>query len=145
MISYILDDDDSKKSLICKIAKERNYEILELNKRNPNERSISVEEWVASIANATMVVTDSFHGCVFSIIFNRPLIFIPNENRGSSRFDTLIKQFGINNNRVRNIAEYSSEYSYSLPESSQYRLTELRDKSLDYLSLCVEAQEDISV
>lgn len=138
MISYILDDDDNKKNLICKIAKERNYEILELNKRNPNERSISVEEWVASIANAKMVVTDSFHGCVFSIIFNRPLIFIPNENRGASRFDTLIKQFGIYNNRVRNIAEYSSEYSYSLPKSTQKRLTDIRAQSLDFLYRSIE-------
>ena len=40
-----------------------------------------------------MVIVDSFHGMVFSIIFNKPFWVIGNANRGMSRFTSLLKVF----------------------------------------------------
>ena len=45
--------------------------------------------------DAKMVVTDSFHGCVFSIIFNKPFWVIGNAERGMARFKSLLSQFGL--------------------------------------------------
>lgn len=42
-----------------------------------------------------MVICDSFHGCVFSIIFNKPFWVIGNNERGNARFDSLLKMFGL--------------------------------------------------
>ena len=39
--------------------------------------------------------TDSFHGCVFSIIFNKPFWVIGNKERGNARFDSLLKIFNL--------------------------------------------------
>ena len=36
-----------------------------------------------------MVVTDSFHGMVFSLLFNKPFICIGNNKRGNARFNSL--------------------------------------------------------
>lgn len=58
-------------------------------------RMPSVEEWLGSFASADFVVTDSFHGCAFSILFNRPFIVYANEKRGATRFDTLLGVFGL--------------------------------------------------
>lgn len=37
----------------------------------------SIEEWLSTIFNSSLVITSSFHGVAFSIIFNKPFIFIP--------------------------------------------------------------------
>ena len=43
--------------------------------------------------DAEMTIVDSFHGMVFSIIFNKPFWVIGNPNRGMSRFTSLLKVF----------------------------------------------------
>jgi len=40
-------------------------------------RYMTPPEWVSGIRNASFVVTNSFHGMIFSIIFRRPFIAIP--------------------------------------------------------------------
>lgn len=34
-------------------------------------------QWLALIKNANMVITSSFHGIVFSVLFNKPFAFVP--------------------------------------------------------------------
>ena len=51
------------------------------------------------------MVTDSFHGCVFSILFNKPFLVIENSERGNARLDSLLEIFGL---RSRMISEHQS-------------------------------------
>lgn len=55
----------------------------------------AVEEWLASFANAEFVLTDSFHGMVFSIIFEKPFLVIGNHERGLSRFESLLSSLDL--------------------------------------------------
>ena len=66
---------------------------------------LSVEEWIAVYRDASYVITDSFHGTVFSIIFKKSFVCIGNANRGNTRFDTLL---GILDLQNRYLAEYSN-------------------------------------
>src|SRR5690606_8307050 len=59
-----------------------------------------VEEWLQSFDDAAFVLTDSFHGCIFSIIFNKPFIAVGNTKRGISRFESLLKHFGLSERLV---------------------------------------------
>lgn len=59
-----------------------------------------VSMWLRGFRDAEFVVTDSFHGCVFSIIFNKPFIAIGNKSGGMSRFYSLLKMFGLENRLV---------------------------------------------
>lgn len=59
-----------------------------------------VDEWLQGFVDARFVVTDSFHGSVFAIIFNKPFIAIANRNRGFARFDSLLRLFGLTDNLV---------------------------------------------
>ncbi len=65
----------------------------------------SVEKWIWSFYLASFVVTDSFHGCVFSILFNKPFLVIENSERGNARLDSLLEIFGL---RSRMISEHQS-------------------------------------
>lgn len=63
-----------------------------------------VEQWLKSFADAEMVLTDSFHGTVFSIIFNKPFWVVTNKERGESRFISLLRQFGLSNRVIGDAA-----------------------------------------
>ncbi len=57
--------------------------------------ALSVPQWLRLIRDGEYLITDSFHGCVFAIIFNKPFICLGNRNRGSARFDSLLSKFGL--------------------------------------------------
>lgn len=59
----------------------------------------SVESWLEGIANAKFVITDSFHGTVFSIIFQKQFVTLGNIARGNSRFASLFETLGISSQR----------------------------------------------
>lgn len=60
----------------------------------------SPTKWLRAFMDAKMVFTDSFHGCVFSIIFNKPFWVIGNKGRGNARFDSLLRLFNLENRRI---------------------------------------------
>lgn len=63
----------------------------------------SVTSWIRGFMGAEYVVTDSFHGTVFSIIFNKPFITIANKGRGISRFTSLLKMFGLEDRLIYSV------------------------------------------
>lgn len=133
VVSYILDKSKFKASLIRDVCSSRQIKNIELKKDTSDGIKLSIAEWLYYITNASIVITDSFHGCVFSIIFGKPLIFIKNEGRGNARFDTLIKHFGIENNLVTETTSFDLFKDYSLPKDLPEKISELRQKSLDFL------------
>lgn len=66
-----------------------------------------VEEWIRGFMDAEFVVTDSFHGTVFSIIFNKPFISIANESRGTTRFTSLLKLFQLEDKLVHSLSDFN--------------------------------------
>ena len=62
----------------------------------------SVETWLSLIKNSYYVITDSFHGMVFSIIFERNFIVIVNKKRGVARFTSLLEKLGLEDRIVTN-------------------------------------------
>lgn len=57
--------------------------------------ALTVPQWLRYIRDSKYFITDSFHGCVFAIIFNKPFVCLGNKSRGSARFDTLLRKFGL--------------------------------------------------
>lgn len=55
----------------------------------------TIPGWLQAFNESKFVITDSFHGCVFSIIFNKPFIVFENEKRGLTRFKSLLKKFSL--------------------------------------------------
>lgn len=67
-----------------------------------------VPHWVRAFHDASYVVTDSFHGTVFAILFQKPFICIANQERGVDRFTSLLSLFGLENRLVRSPSDLSA-------------------------------------
>lgn len=58
-----------------------------------NDENISVEDWLYLFKESSFILTDSFHGACFSILFNRPFLTLDHAAGGSSRFQSLFRTF----------------------------------------------------
>jgi len=97
-ITYILDENTEKKELIKKINVE--YQHKSVFNLLTKSSKLSVQDWVASFKSSDFIITDSFHGMVFSIIFNKDFLVIINKDRGADRFYSLCKILGLESRLV---------------------------------------------
>ena len=134
IVSYILDPNEKTDSLIKEMIQARGLNHSELNLNSLGLPLLSIEDWIKGFASADIVVTDSFHGCAFSIIFNKPLIFMRNEGRGNTRFDSLIDLFGIHDNEVSDNIPLDINKNYHLPQNISEKLNDLRKKSMEFIN-----------
>lgn len=74
--------------------KAQGYRIVRQDLRS-DATLMPVEDWLSYIRYADCVLTDSFHGCVFSILFHRPFMVLENKSGGNSRLTSLFRQLGI--------------------------------------------------
>lgn len=95
---YVLDVDAEKKSKIdaklVELGAKAHYCVL-------GEDRISIEQWLRNVRDARYVITDSYHGVLFSIIFNKPFLFLYNERRGNERVQFFLQCLGIKMNAPR--------------------------------------------
>ena len=91
--AYILDSTPEKVALVEAEAKRQGVACKIYGAHDNLE--LSVEEWLAMFKNAECVITDSFHGCVFSIIFRKEFVALINSSRGASRFASLLGKFNL--------------------------------------------------
>lgn len=55
----------------------------------------SIEGWIRYIGGAGLVITDSFHGLVFSLLYKRNFVVITPENGRNSRLKDLLTSYGL--------------------------------------------------
>ena len=106
---YLLDISQEKIDAVNNISHQMNLSPTFIGKNPNNGIYQKVEDWLKGIDTSSLVITDSFHGVVFSIIFNKPFIFLMNENRGATRFSSLFQTFN-----------FDKVYSCSMPFSTDY-------------------------
>lgn len=108
VFAYILDNIVKTRPIIEHVASDLNAEMVEFssNSVEPDEPKPSVEQWLANFRDAEVVVTDSFHACVFSVLYSKPFIVINNKSRGVSRILSLFEILGCKGSVV-DIEDYS--------------------------------------
>ena len=107
LMSYILDETPVKTALVDAVARRKGLVPFRVNSRveditAPLRERIQppVEQWLQGFYDAEFVITDSFHACVFSIIFNKPFFAVGNPGRGLSRFKSLLAMFGLDDRLI---------------------------------------------
>lgn len=111
LFCYILDRSEGKRDIVDMVAKGTSFVPFEsmpalsddiYNLYGDIEKCVypPVEDWLSAFAEAKMVLTDSFHGTVFSIIFNKPFWVIVNESRGRARFESLLSLFNLQHRMI---------------------------------------------
>lgn len=90
---YWLGDMDSMNEVIkCKTA-NRNLALVSINLRSDYPLP-SIEDWLSYLKNAEYVITDSFHGTVFSLLFHKQFYIHCNKSGGFGRIETLLTKIG---------------------------------------------------
>lgn len=88
------------------------------------------EEFLGYFKNAEMIITNSFHGTVFSILFNKIFFTIPHTTRGSRMID-LLNELQLNERIIYKKEEIvTSDIDYVKVEEL---LEKIREKSVNYL------------
>lgn len=98
ILTYFLGEMDSEREKIISSIKENNcMDLYDIMSQEKNGVYISgPAEFVYLIDNADIVLTDSFHACVFSIIFGKKFIVFDRLGKGNemgNRIYTLLKMF----------------------------------------------------
>lgn len=125
VLAYILDPTEEKidavkfiagkKHLPYRIIVDGQNDFVTLKKQADDENvvgPVEIADWLKYFYCASYIVTDSFHGFCFSIIFRKNMTVIPNKMRGLTRFDSLAKSSGLSDRLVYSFAQ--------LQESTQW-------------------------
>lgn len=150
LFSYILDEDDEIISLIDDLKTILNMEHFtnqpkwrrgnKAGQKLEDLKYPSLEAWLKAFHDAEFIITDSFHGTVFSIIFNKPFITLVNKGRGAARFESLLSEFGLENrliekgNDVSWLAKTPIDFTYA-----NQKLEIVRTQSMQFLMNALEA------
>lgn len=114
ILAYILNPNESKREVILHYSKILNKDYInildypdktfESNKKalnlNNTKGQMPISEFLAYYKNTDFVITDSFHGTCFAILFKKPFISLINEQRGATRFISLLSKLNLLNKLV---------------------------------------------
>lgn len=126
------------KKLIVNIAEKYKLKIINLtDKENTDYYCSSPSEFLYLINNAEIVITDSFHASVFSILTKRPFISCTKGGEGmniDSRIDTLLSMFHLENRKISkdNNYEIINPMEIEFPDVEAI-LNREREKSKEFL------------
>ena len=105
LMVYVLDRTDEKDAFIAEFAEKRGLVPFYANSKTEIPWNVDIpigerkqpplENWLRGFADAEFVLTDSFHACVFSILFHKPFGVFVNLERGLSRIESLLQPLGL--------------------------------------------------
>lgn len=136
---YILDMTKDKQNIVNKISEQlgnKQVFITQPLKKHKDKFILndlsdyvypSIESWIKSFDEADFIITDSFHGTVFAIIFNKPFISIKNKERGNSRFESLLKIFELEDRLVTDVENIDIS---SLADIDFERVNQIREQKV---------------
>lgn len=145
LFCYVLNMNEQKKDFIQTVSSAKglvpvecmpkDFRAQEVFEKCPDDCTFPpVELWLQSFRDSEMVIADSFHGTVFSIIYNKPFWVLGNPDRGMARFHSLLNMFGLEDRLV--IPEMYATIDFDAPidwNSVNARREELKQKSLAFL------------
>lgn len=123
------------KEQLKNIAKENKLEVINMGDiKEKDTYRTGPREFIDYINSCSLMCTDSYHGLVFSILFEKPFIVFERANSMNmySRINTLLDKFDFNSRKVENVLSeenvFTIDFKYVAPI-----LEAERKKSIDYL------------
>lgn len=120
-----------------KLSQELGVKIIEISLRSINSEKhkmaydAGVEEFLSLVKNAEFVVTNSFHGMIFSVIFSKQFVIFSRE-QCNNKIDELISFFGLKDRMlIDGTEEFVKDIDY---EKVHARIKEERIESLAFLT-----------
>lgn len=131
LCSYILDESLIIQDYIKNISFSYNYKIKQID--------VGVDEFVemflSSINICKLMITDSYHGTVFSIIFKKPFITFINNKRGNIRFFSLNQTLNLGNRFIykNNLSKIDNDVLTKFPNINKTNFDILKERSILFL------------
>lgn len=139
ILNYFLGEiSEERNKEIQKVAKDNDCIIINLLDKRSDFYNCGPSEFLYLEKNAFLICTDSFHSCVFSVIFDRPFVVFEREEKNidkmNSRIDTLIKKFSLKNRKYNGnyITKENLNHNYS---EAKKILENERKKSENFFSI----------
>lgn len=137
MLCYSFNPYPQARSIIHKLSNELNLDVIYLDgiksdyfeKRSKVIKCAGPMDFIHLIRNADYVITDSFHGTVFSALYNKPFSSIVKNDNSDSRVKSFLKRIGAE--------EYALAYNSSTVTVNKplinSDINDFREKSLNIL------------
>lgn len=144
--AYILDRTSEKDNIIEKVCNKYRLKpfnvlpksnFLDVGPKHVEDCVMPpIEQWLDGFNKAKFVITDSFHGTVFSIIFKKPFLVIGNKTRGMARFESLLRMFKLENRLIQSENDLTEELlnCHIDYEAVHEILAKERAKAINFLS-----------
>lgn len=148
LLLYVLDQSENKLQFIHDFCTQRELTAFYVNNPISEDGSypleeriqVPIEQWLRGFIEAEFVLADSFHACVFSIIFEKPFLVFTNPERGNARLESLMKMFGLSN-RIIDTSNPTLDIT-NIPEIDWQDVAKrkklLQEKSINFLKNALE-------
>lgn len=152
LLTYFLGDlSPERKAFIDAVAQQYGLHVVALQNEwakdisDPAIYTTTPDEFIWLVHHCRLMLTDSFHGSVFSMLFDKPFRCFGREESGvadmSSRMDTLFGKFGIGDWCRGSVQEDPDHIFYKDYASVPAVLERERQFALDYLKNALEIHE----
>ena len=128
---YCLDITPAKEEFFNRLAQERGLTVRYYSAGWKS--TLTVGQWLAMFSHASLVVTDSFHGTVFSILFGREFYTMCNPGRGNTRIVGLLRDLALEDRLVSDSEPVEPADSTVNWEDVYARLEKRRQESQAFL------------
>ena len=141
LLLYARRYDPNMESYAEKIASENGWKIIEISLRATNAEKhtmmyeAGVEEFLSLVKHAEFVITNSYHGMIFSVQYRRPF-YIFSREQCDSKITELLELMGLSERMLtKGISDYNSKIDY---DSVHNIIESERKKSLQFLQIELE-------
>ena len=135
VFAYIVSEVEETKYLAQEIALHLGCYVRYMYARAGNDKQ-SVEQWIANFRDSIWVITDSFHGAVFSLLFEKQFLCFVNHTTGNSRMNSIKRLTGLDDRFIEGKVEMpKKEINYN---AIMTRIDAMRKYSLNYLTKVLE-------
>jgi hypothetical protein len=130
------------------IAREKNLNVVIIGKSKRGVKktdyyvnNASPQDFVSLIQHSSFVVTNSFHGTCFSILFRKEFVVYGKEAKPNTRIDSLLKLIGLSERYTKDknlIIDSPIDYNLLRPVLTKYLLA-----SQQYLAKAIHSDENV--
>lgn len=140
ILVYMLQKDDFMIDFVNKFTSNINLKVIHFGAINrykvktENKYCSGPDEFINLIRNAKYVITNSFHGVVFSIIFKKELFVIPHRTR-NTRIENLLSKLKLEDRMILNndyniVKLLQKKINYDIVDE---KFADMRGNSIDFL------------
>lgn len=149
LVCFKFEKDESFFEFAKKLGKKSDKRVVFLNNNRPVKKVKSIyfptiKKWLETIGGASLVVTDSFHGLCFSILYQRQFIVIPGNKGRFIRLYSLLELLGLTSRVFYSYEEVfeTDKWRDSIDYVAVYdKLKKERLNSINFLQRCILTDE----